>query len=377
MHGRRGRGSRRLFRFSPLPFESDRDAFDTFGGDEATQSLIRAPYPRYSDEEQICQQLVAPSDFTFNGNLDGLIRFVYELRRQAFIDRGFANGDYSESSVYINLDQIRSIDLRGALILAAEFDRIRRIIGFRPTLHDHRWDPQIRATLRALGLHDIIQASSRHSSEDASLLPDFASGRFQIIKMRSGTASSNKLAQELRDELLHACKPFSAARPQIYNVLVEAFNNSREHAYPNGSGEDGIPSVKGWWAGALVDHQKGLFNLAVYDQGIGIPERFSRQHETSREERELVGGAGDMLVLQRAAEHGSSSTYDPGRGNGLWQMTDLTRTIPGSRVEFTSLRGSVTYQGGILQSCFIPPQRFCGTIIDWIVPFKAPAGATP
>lgn len=372
---RRGAGSRRRFKFKPLPFQSDRGQFDRCGGAEARQPLVPGWYRPEPTINERCVHLVAPEDFTFQTNLDGLLRFVYEMRRQVFIERRFTNFGSSEPKLYLNLDHIARVDLAGALILAAELDRLRKVVGFKPVLDDHNWLPEIRATLNELGLHDIIHARSRL---DAGEVPGpgqgISSDRFQVIKMRSGNSSSNELAKVLRDELFEACRPFSVARPQIYNVLVEAFNNSREHAYPGGSGEDGIPSVRGWWAGALVDHQLGKFHLAVYDQGIGIPERFARQHDTSQVERQQPGGSGDLLVLRRAAAHGSSSTSDPGRGNGLWQMTELTRSIPGSQVEFTSLRGCVAYRDGILVRAFVPPQRFCGTIIRWEVPFRPQTG---
>jgi hypothetical protein len=371
--GARGRGSHRQFRFRPLPFESDEALFNLNGGKVARQQLIQGYYEGTGGNRQPCLHLYAPEKFTLNTNLDGVLRFVYEMRRQVFIDRRFLNPASGIVPIYLNLDAIREIDLRGALILAAEFDRIRTVLGFKPILDDHHWDPTIRATLHALGLHEITQAYRRDKSvaiRSSEISENFQSDRFQIIKMRSGVGSSNVLAKEMRDELFEACRPFSSARPQIYNVLVEAFNNSREHAYPDGSGEDGIPSMRGWWAGAIVDHHLGVFQLAVFDQGIGIPERFSRQHDVSRRERQQAGGSGDMLVIQRAAQQGITSTQRPGRGNGLWQMTDLTRTLSGSHVEFMSLAGSVTYRSGIASGCFIPPQRFCGTMITWHVPFK-------
>lgn len=356
-----------------LPFEADLAQFELCGGDVARYPLQPGTYTAPNGKIISCLHLAAPSNFTYATNLDGILRYIYELRRQIFIERRFLGVENARAPIYLNLDSIISVDLPGALILAAELDRIRRVLGFRPALDDHRWDPNIRSTLMEFGLHEIVHARGVEKIKDTRT--KVKQDRFQVIKMQSGTSSSNELAKTIRDELFEACSPFSGARPQIYNVLVEAFNNTREHAYPNFSGEDGLPSVRRWWAGALVDHEIGAFTLAVYDQGIGIPERFARQHELSNMERQQPSGAGDLLVLQRAAEHGSSSTTHPGRGNGLWQMTELTRAIPGSEVAFTSLKGSVAYRHGVVSRAFVPPQRFCGTMVRWYVPFRPAPGA--
>ena len=369
--GRRGKGARRQFKFKPIAFTSDGAKFDESGGLTARTPLTEGHYTVGKVEVE-CRHLSAPADFTFSSNMDGVLRFVYELRRQVFVERAFlGDPNPSQPDIYINLDDVSRIDSPAALILTAELDRIRKILGMRPVLDDHHWLPEIRNTLYSLGLHNVVQARRRDQTVAIQKSKSLSDDRFQIIPMRSGNSSSNDLARQIRDELYEACKPFSAARPQFYNVLVEAFNNTREHAYPSGSGEDGIPSIGGWWAGAIVDHHRGRFELTVYDQGIGIPERFSRQHPEAKQERLQVGGSGDMLVLQRAAEHGASSSGLPGRGNGLWQMTDLTKSLPGSEVQFISLWGSVAYRNGIMNKAFIPPQRFCGTMIVWSVPFRS------
>lgn len=373
--GRRGPGHRRTFKFKVLPFDSDPERFDRNGGLSARTPLTFGKYT-VGNKQIECRNLTAPRNFSLRANPDGVLRFVYELRRQVFIERAFGGEPApGRPDIYINLDEINKLDLPASLILTAELDRVRRVLGIRPVLDDHRWDEEIRNTFYSLGLHNVVEARRRDRSVPIKKSASLSADRFQIIPMRSGSSSSNDLARAIRDELYEACKPFSAARPQFYNVLVEAFNNTREHAYPEGSGEDGIPSVGGWWAGAIVDHQLGLFELTVYDQGIGIPERFSRQHPEATQERLQVGGSGDMLVLQRAAEHGASSSGEPGRGNGLWQMTDLTRSIPESEVQFISLCGSVAYRNGIMNRAFIPPQRFCGTMILWTVPFRLSVSA--
>ena len=370
LEGRRGAGRSRRFTFDPLPFETDARTFDLLGGADARQELITGSFEGVSGVEEPCRQLVAPTDFTFTQNLAGVLSFVYELRRRIFINNEFSP-KFQGHPFYVSLDRISAIDLEGALILTAELDRVRRVLGFRPILDDHRWVPEVRALLYGFGLHDVIQAKRRYDGvpvDRSDYLGFLRRTGFEILKVRTSNASSNKMAMELRDELFEACQPFSAARPKFYNVLVEAFNNSREHAYPQGSGEDGLPSVRGWWAGALISHQTGRFNLAVYDQGIGIPEQYARQHDAAALTRMI--GDGDLVVLKEAAEHGATSTREPGRGNGLWQMTDLTKDVPGSQVEFTSLKGQLTYRAGELIRAATPPYRFCGTMVKWNVPFR-------
>ena len=83
-----------------------------------------------------------------------------------------------------------------------------------------------------------------------------------------------------------------------------------------------------------------------------------------------------MVVLRAAIEHGWTSTAAEGRGNGLSQMVDLTRRIPGSSVEFTSLNASIRCVDGVPSAVSIPPQRFGGTLVRWSVPFREMGGAS-
>jgi hypothetical protein len=60
-----------------------------------------------------------------------------------------------------------------------------------------------------------------------------------------------------------------AARLRLYSALVEAFENSRRHAYPKTASIN--PAVSHWWmSGAACQAEKRL-TLVVYDQGVTIP----------------------------------------------------------------------------------------------------------
>ncbi|HEX3367619.1 hypothetical protein [Phenylobacterium sp.] len=106
-----------------------------------------------------CLRLVAPADFRFEKNPDEILAFVYELRRQRFIkDRFRSRGRKHRPGICIDLDDVKSIDLEGALILTAEIDRIRLVYRTKPHMDDANWHSGVRAVLHGLGLYDVVDA---------------------------------------------------------------------------------------------------------------------------------------------------------------------------------------------------------------------------
>lgn len=313
-----------------------------------------------------CLSLNAPSDFRFSENPDGILRFIYELRRQTFVNHRFRRRPRKRRpSLYINLDSIIDVDLQGALILSAEFDRLRRILGFKPMIYDDNWDPWVRAVLHALGFYDVIDAAR---ASGVALVDNFAakleSQGVVIIPFISGSQADGEQALKLRTALYAACEPPSDARRPIYDALMEAFTNAAMHAYPEDISGDGLPRVGRWWAGALVDRNDGEFVLTVYDQGVGIPATLPRRSVWSIVQAKLPENT-DEAVIKGALEYGRSSSDASGRGNGLWRMCELTNAFEFAEVTFNSLKGSVTYKKGGDMELAKLGTRFSGTMVVW------------
>jgi hypothetical protein len=310
--------------------------------------------------------LTAPRDFRFQSNPDGVLRFIYELRRQVFAARRFAGvGSRKHPGMYVSLDEIEQLDLDGALILAAELDRVRLVMKFKPILDDGRWSSEVRAILYALGLHRVINAGR---ISDAVPIDDFtaelAARGLVVMPFQSDAEAAGAKARDLRDSIYEACEPPESTRRPIYDSLFEALLNAVQHAYPTGDAGDGLPGVRRWWAGALVDKKDGYLYFVVYDQGVGIPATLPARPWWSILKGQLPELT-DAAIIEGSLEYGRSGAGADGRGNGLWRMCALTDAFDEADVRFTSSRGQVDYvKGGSLQRVTLK-SRFCGTLIRW------------
>lgn len=327
--------------------------------------------------------LVAPQNFLLSENEDEVLRFVNELRRQVFVNNRFrSRGLIRRPTLYIDLDRIKFIDIEGALVLAAELDRVRRVLGIRAWLDDGRWDPMVRAVLHGLGLHKVIEAKRTVESVPiADFIAPAEEAGLTIVPFVSGTRADPAKAQELRVALeTHCVSPGDEAGMKVYEALIEAFNNAVAHAYLDRFPGDGLPRVRRWWAGALVSHRDGYLYLVVYDQGVGIPttlDRYGIVESLFGKKREKT----DADVIAGALEYGrSGASADAvfgneadGRGNGLARMCELTEKFDEADVRFTSLKGDVRfYKGGLVERTNLKT-RFGGTMIRWRA--KIPARA--
>lgn len=301
--------------------------------------------------------------------------FIYELRRQVLVnDRFRGYGTKRRPSIYIDLDEIEVIDVEGALLLAAELDRIRRVLGIRPMMDDERWHPEVRAILYGLGLYQVMEAGRvRQSVPISDFVSEAATDGLAIVPFLSCTRADPTKALQLRQSLYeHCAPPGDQSLFATYEALVEAFNNAIGHAYRDEFEGDGLPRVRRWWAGALVDRRNNFLYLVVYDQGVGIPATLP-----SRSFFDWIVGRSpertDADVIAGALEYGRSGASkdalfgdDPdGRGNGLWRMCELAETFEDADVRFTSLKGDVLYvKGGTVERTTLK-SRFCGTMIRW------------
>lgn len=316
-----------------------------------------------------CLRLAAPSDFRLHTNQDEVLSFIYELRRQVFInDRFRGPGQKRRPNIYIDLDGVSSIDLEGALLLAAEIDRIRLVYRFKPQVDDAKWNPDVRALLHGLGLYRVIDAVR---AADAPPIEDITGALDQsglvIVPFVSCHEADPTKAQELREGLLRHCATSDQVELGVYDCLVEAFSNAVQHAYREDVAGDGLPALGRWWAGGVIDKREGTLVLVVYDQGVGIPKTLPRRPFWNVIAGRLPESTDDRII-EGALEYGRSGAADQlegGRGNGLWRMCELTETFEYADVRFTSLKGQVLYaKGGRVERATLAT-RFCGTMVRW------------
>lgn len=361
---KRGWKSRSPHRRNRLP-PPDTAAFENACGDVKRLELTPRTIVGHNGGRQRVLSLPAPADFRFKQNPEGILRFIYEMRRQWLVSRRFGRSSKRRPGLYVDLDPIVNVDIEGALMLAAEFDRLRRVLGFKPTLYDHGWNSGVRAVLYALGLYGVTEARRLFVTNPiVDAAPILAGQGIAIVPFLSGSEADGAKALELREALYETCEPPGAARRPVYDALVEAFTNAVTHAYPRDVPGDGLPQAKRWWAGALVDKAERILYLVVYDQGVGIPATLKRRDIRSLLSLQMPE-LSDAAVIKGALDYGRSGTGQSGRGNGLWRMCELTNAFPFADVTFTSLKGVVTYTRGGKMELAQLETRFTGTMIVW------------
>lgn len=330
------------------------------------QALVPSTWVMADGKVRRCLRLKAPADMKYGTNATGVLSFLFEIRRQVFIARRFESlGSRRRPGLYIDLDTVKEIDLEGALLLAAEVDRIRLLFGFKPRMDDANWDPIVRAFLFKCGFYSVTEARGSREPMRIELVDEVLREEgLVVLPFVSGAEVESRKAQQLRDGLFEACEPGNAARRPLYDGLVEAFTNAVQHAYDPTLLGDGLPRVGRWWASAVVQVTHRQMYLVVYDQGVGIPATLSNQ-PFWEPLRATMRRDSDAARIVAALEYGESSTKSAGRGNGLFQMCQLTKAFEDASVCFTSLTGQVTYAAGRVAERVQLKTRFGGTMIRW------------
>jgi hypothetical protein len=288
--------------------------------------------------------------------------FVEELRRIVFVARrtqGPLQPGGRRGRFLADLTPIKSLSIDGALVVAAEFDRIRRHRKFKPQIDDKRWQPWLRDALAHLGFYEIIDADPPADIGPGDLQP------LRLVKLASGEQVEPQQADDLLTRLQQAAGD-APDRQELYAGLIEAIGNAREHAY-KGCTQDGlIPAIPMWWACGAFEPVEARLHLCVYDQGLGIPTTLP-SNDWFKQIAERLGFSNDVDQIEAALEYGRSSAADlGGRGNGLWRMVRLAMDRSDSSVHIWSGRGLVSCHSGprpLVKRQL--PAKFCGTLIHW------------
>jgi hypothetical protein len=248
---------------------------------------------------------------------------------------------------YQDFKTLREISPGAALLLAAEYDRARTLLGFPLAAIDLQgWDQRVYATLSMLAFFDLLDIPQAP--------PEDLIDGFHIEPLASEMAANSQPALDRIVSLFERAGGDVGLRLALCGAVVDALENVRDHAYPQDQFV-GVRHVPNWWfTGAAHKDQRWLI-LSVYDQGVTIPmslpRRFGLEHVLSvfqtwfRLPFDPTDPQHDGAALDAAMRLSASSTAEHYRGKGLAKIRDVVRKCKDGKLRIVSRNGEYIFNG--------------------------------
>ncbi|KZX88440.1 hypothetical protein A3718_03820 [Erythrobacter sp. HI0019] len=264
----------------------------------------------------------------------------------------------------VDLTELTYLMPGAALLLIAEFDRAKQILGndFKVQLIKSK-TARINAVLDQIGFSDICD--TKLGSEELDEAPDELVRHWRFA---TGTRINDQTERAFVD-IQGRIAP--ALQEGMWVGISEAIGNSALHAYLEPRGADsGRMGAKRWWM--LSQVRDGVLGVTVADLGIGIPRSLPLKWPRSGLTKILDGIAGkgpDERSIRAALEVGATSTGQKHRGKGLPQIWREIRSEPEAQISIYSNKGALHWNGkrNSEQSNEFQDNIF-GTVISWTVP---------
>lgn len=253
---------------------------------------------------------------------------------------------------YTDFSKVRSITPGAALILAAEYDRVRRNTGIIGAINLDKWDKNVLSTLSQLGFFELLGFPGDFS-------PNFEGGvdknLIYIAPMRCGDNTDYREAADDIRKLFLEVGGDMALKRHLFGAIVDAIENVKGHAYGNSDNvRNLIPPL--WWFSGSADPVKKILTLAIYDQGQTIPVTLPKKWPLEELTAMFAGAFGtqfrantdeqDGEAVEAALRMSRSSTKLPERGKGLSKILNVVRQCPGGRMRLISRRGHYIFSDG-------------------------------
>ena len=271
--------------------------------------------------------------------------------------------------VAIDFSRVTKMWPSGTLLFLAEIKRLIWITkGLRRISCRRVHDRKVNQVLHQIGFYQAIRRTSKvePTAED-------------VIHWRalSGTGAEGDKAGELV-ETVGGRLPEALNTP-MYNGLVEAMTNCKQHAYIRDRGDRLKIRGRGeWWM--FAQEHLGKLSVVFCDLGIGIPNSLPLT-QGAGPVRDLLarigrmtGVTGDADFIRAAVELGRSRSGEPHRGKGLQDVVDVIDASANGALQIFSNAGCYTYRvrdGKSSPDYSDFKESIMGTLIQWTVPIKA------
>ena len=270
---------------------------------------------------------------------------------------------------YWDFTSIREITPAVALVIASEYDRVRRRQGWVPYAIDfENWKPDVRRLLDGIGFLDMVGIHSEGET--------FIEGEnWRMLRFRSGDLADGEQVGQLLEEL---GIPEALESPELYDAIVEALVNTRHHAYPT-THYFPEPHFPGWWLTALVDRANRRLRISAFDHGLSIPgtlRTWDKYPLYQRAWRRLFQSdpdandpSWDGAAIATAMDVGRTSTGEHYRGRGLPAIDAAVDLCREGRITIYSRSGEYLRAKGDKPRYMNRNTPIGGTLVIWDLRF--------
>jgi hypothetical protein len=373
-HRRRGRAKRRHERAQAtwVPNGAAADALETKSATwRGSNYAVPVTGQGRAVPETLCLEKNRDETLTFVANVRAGLEAAGSRSTNKAARRRASKSPPQRIGSYWDMSCVREISPAVALMLAAEFERVRDHTGWSPSAIDvKKWDPHVFNLLEEIGFFRLLDI--RRSPSIGSLSPSIIALKFRSDK-RAVSTVTGKLIEDL-EEVANRCFPSSSVDfDLLMGAVLEGITNTKQHAYP----DELLSSFRfspRWWATGAVDTAQRCISTIIYDQGATIPATIqvkSVWSEFTAALRNLTNRAAvdadDGALIAAAMEVGRSKTQEAHRGKGLGQMEQVMSTCSRGRLRVFSRYGEyVSYANGET-SQFTHDMPIRGTLVQWDV----------
>lgn len=321
-----------------------------------------------------------PSEFCLDTNYSATVAFLNRLRRELLetaetspIERLARRKTPRRLRSFVDFASIRTITPSAALVLAAEYDRWRKLVGTKlQTINEHEWNAHVQGMLRAIGFHELLEMSPKQ--------PRMNLGDLRVLRFLSGEQAVGESVGKLQEALAELL-PEDAAQQLLYVEpyagMFEAILNSWNWAYPTDHPWE-HPFVRMWWMTGSVDVRRNEVNVAVFDQGVSIPVSLPHWKHFERLERVMLRAkkslgleqpfghpSYDGAAIKMAMKVAKTATGLSQHGKGLHTMQEVAERASHGRLRVVSRNGEYIWETGRSPISRYNEAPLHGTLVEW------------
>lgn len=279
-------------------------------------------------------------------------------------------------NTYIDLTKIEDLQPAAAIVLAAELDRWRRVLGIalRPRNIRH-WNKSVLTFLNDLGLFELLEIDRRHVER---VIREKTNGEASRVALRfvSDCRNDKEPTDRLADQLAEKVPEFrerleEAGDMALSTALAEASLNSVQHGYKYLETHYPVEDHR-WWAAASYQDGRKTVKFFVYDQGVGIPATLPKTKigkeilNLFRVDSEGVSRLNTQSeMIRKVLTNRMSSTGASNRGKGFPQIVAAASQKGGSLRVLSGKGGAIYTCDNGAEALPVNGQHLGGTLLEW------------